>query len=106
MESDAGLKQRYSKLAPLTMEEQKKLCLLAWVFFSPLKNAAMRAELGLSETPGMLTPMSGNDLLRWVEKNHDPEIQRRREAVRDLLRRMEAAGLLSTPPRKLVTRPA
>jgi Trypsin-like peptidase domain len=86
------MSERYSNLSPMPLSEQGELALKACLFFSPLTNEKFRKELNLPVGPS-ITPLSVDKFIEWLKKDH-PEIERRAHIIKDLLRRLERAGIM------------
>lgn len=90
--SDAG--NKYSRLAPLPLEQRITLCLLAAAFFSPINYKEMCDVVG--RTPGpKIQPFDDMDFFSFLEKKGFlPEVFRYRVRILELLDRLESARIL------------
>jgi hypothetical protein len=88
---------RYSRLAPLTVQERLRLSRLAIHFFSPLAYRDVCAAIG--KTPpaeNRIEPLDGEDFLKYLKKtNQLPEADRYTFRIRELLFQLADAHLLS-----------
>jgi hypothetical protein len=86
------MSERYSILSPMLLSEQGEIALKAYQFFLFTNNQEFRKELNLPVGPD-ITPLSVDKFIRWLKKDH-PEIERRAQIIKGLLRRLERAGIL------------
>lgn len=87
---------RYSRLAPLTLQERLRLSLLAIKFFAPLAYRDMCATIGKTPAENRIEPLDGRDFLTYLKKTGqltDPDQYLNR--IRELLSQLAAAHLLT-----------
>ena len=88
--------ERYSRLAPLQLEQRKNIALAALDFFSPISYEKVSAAIDRSPTPGRTEPFDGSDFLTYLEKTGVLSDSRKYSArIRDLLEKLESTGLLT-----------
>lgn len=91
-----GHAQRYSDLAPFSIEEKVNLCLLACHFFSPLANGDMSDLLGKPKHEGRIVPLDGGDFIQYLEKSGKLiSANRRMYRIAELLRDLAFAHILT-----------
>ncbi|AZC32279.1 S1 family peptidase [Pseudomonas chlororaphis] len=90
------IRQRYSRLQPLSVQERTELAMQAFSFFSPVAYSSNLQVLGLpNNTPGSSRPFSIYEFLTFLEKTEFlTEPLRYVLPVRTLLDAMEREGLL------------
>lgn len=86
---------RYSKLAPLNIEEKLLFAKQACIFFSPLQHEKMCATIG--KTPSnKITPFSVYDFLQHLKSEFNiPEPLQYQFRIKNLLDSLEQAGILN-----------
>lgn len=79
-------RQRFSKLAPLDLDQRILLSTLAINFFAPLAYKKMCEVIGKVADPKTTRPLTGRDFLSYLGKsNHFEEPDRYLFRIRDLL---------------------
>ena len=58
---------RYSRLAPLALEQRVQITLAALNFFSPMSYEKVSAAIDRPPTPGRTEPLDGGDFLKYLE---------------------------------------
>jgi hypothetical protein len=96
---EAQREERYSILAPLSVELQKQITIDLLRFFSPLNNGRIRSELSLQALPA-IQPLSVGQFFEWARKastrsNYD----RLWHHIIAIIKRMTQCGLLSSEGR-------
>jgi hypothetical protein len=88
--------ERYSRLAPFSIEQRVKLALAAISFFSPLNHTKNSDTLGKPcSSAGTIQPFSGRDFGNYIDVTGVlPHADRHMFRLRDLLSLMERADLL------------
>ena len=87
---------RYSRLAPLSLEQRVQVSLEALNFFSPMSYEKVCAVIDRPQTPGRTEPLDGGEFIKYLERSGVlPESSRYTTRIRDLLSQLEAAGLLT-----------
>ena len=87
---------RYSRLAPLALEQRVQITLAALNFFSPMSYEKVSAAIDRPPTPGRTEPLDGGDFLKYLERTGTlPGANRYLVRLRELLGQLEAAGLLT-----------
>jgi hypothetical protein len=87
---------RYSRLAPLSLDQRIKLSLAAMHFFAPMAYREMCEAIGKIPLEGRTEPLSAGDFSRYLSHTkllEEPE--RYMHRVRELLVQLEGAGLLT-----------
>lgn len=87
---------RYSRLAPLTLQERLGLSLLAIKFFSPLAYRDMCATIGKTPAENRIEPFNGRDFLAYLKKTEqliEPDQYLYR--IQELLSQLAAVHLLT-----------
>lgn len=93
--SDENSRQRYSKLAPLSLRDQVELTVAALNFFSPMEYAKSCETIERPPTPGRVEPLDGAEFIRYLERTGKLKEPRRYQIrVAELLARLERLGLL------------
>ncbi len=87
--------KRFSRLAPLLLSDQVKLCLAALHFFSPMSYEKNCLVIERPPTPGRTEPFDGSEFLKYLERERIlAHPNRYRQRIAGLLRRLEHTGLL------------
>ena len=88
-------RQRFSKLAPFSLQDHIELAIAALTFFSPMAYEKNCDTIGRSPTPGRTEPLDGSEFLIYLDRTGKLNNPRRyRQRVAELLARLERAGLL------------
>ena len=88
--------QRYSNLAPFSIEEKVRLSNLACQFFSLLANFEMCQLLGKPKQQGHILPLDGGDFIEYLKKSALlSSADRRMYRVGELLRDLASAHILT-----------
>ena len=88
-------RQRFSRLAPFSPQDQVELAVAALTFFSPMAYAKNCEIIERPPTPGRTEPLDGSEFLKYLDRTgklNDP--RRYQERIAELLARLERAGLL------------
>ena len=92
-----GAKPLSFKLAPLSVEQEVCLAALAVRFFSLAENKEFRKVLGSTGSENAMTPLSGHEFLRYLDKSNflpDGPFEYAHQ-IRRLLDRMAANDILT-----------
>ena len=89
-------RERYARLEPFDVEEEKLAAVLATAFFSPINYQQMCQVIGKTPAEGSITPLSAGEFLKFLDKQNflDGEANKCIYLVRDLLARLAAANIL------------